>query len=315
MSADPMDSVQGSKPLVVAIVLTWNDVEMTSECIESVLANDYENLRVVLVDNGSETPCGEEVKRRFPGIELLSLPKNRGFTGGSNAGFDYALELHPRYIHLIGNDSVLSPTAISRLVLYLESAPKVGGASPLIFDQGPERMVQICGGSIDRNFAIIKRDDFHGPYESREWRTREAEFLPLVAVMFRANALRQVGTLDESLGTCWEDYDLLVRFADAGWSFVIVGDAEAVHKGRMTTGHRSPYIVYFLIRNRLICLWRYADLSQTVRRPIYLLLTLFLWPIRGNGWNLARQLAFARGILHFCLGIRGEGHAPADRSG
>ena len=87
----PADEEMAKQPLVVAVVLTWNDVEMTGRCVESVLASDYRPLRVLLVDNGSETPCGEEIQARFPSIELLVLPENQGFTGGSNRGIGRAL--------------------------------------------------------------------------------------------------------------------------------------------------------------------------------------------------------------------------------
>ncbi|MHC5065726.1 MAG: glycosyltransferase family 2 protein [Planctomycetota bacterium] len=305
-----MDSSANKPPKVAVVVLTWNDVEMTAECVASILANDYANFHVILVDNGSKEPCGERLKQRFPAIDMIALPQNRGFTGGSNAGIDWALRLDPKYVHLIGNDSTLAKDAIRKLVDHLEISPEVGGASPLLFNPGEERVVQLCGGSIDRDFAVIKRDDWHGPYEEREWPTRECEFIPFVAMMFRAEALRQVGTLDETFGTCWEDYDLLVRFADAGWKFAIVGDSEAVHKCNQTTGHQSPYIIYNLIRNRLICWRRYGKLSRALRRPIYLLRIFVWWPIKANGWSWERQRAYLRGVRHFFFGVRGEGHAP-----
>ncbi len=299
-----------NKPRVVVVVLTWNDVEMTADCISSILANDYPNFSLILVDNGSKDPCGQRLKERFPEIDLLVLPENRGFTGGSNAGIHRALEQDPKYVHLIGNDSTLAKDVIGKLVDHLEASPKVGGASPLLFNPGDERFVQLCGGRIDRDFAVITRDEFWGPYEKRDWPTRECEFIPFVAMMFRAEALRQVGTLDETFGTCWEDYDLLVRFADAGWRFAIVGDAEAVHQCNQTTGHQSPYIIYNLIRNRLICWRRYGKLSRALRRPFYLFRIYVWWPIKANGWSWQRQRAYLRGVRHFFMGVRGEGHAP-----
>ena len=51
-------------PLVVAVVLTWNDTTMTASCVESVLANDYPNLHLILVDNGSDEPCGRAIRDR-----------------------------------------------------------------------------------------------------------------------------------------------------------------------------------------------------------------------------------------------------------
>ena len=55
---------------VGAVVLTWNDTEMAGRCIESVLANDYPNTQIILVDNGSIEPCGEQLGARFPVVTL-----------------------------------------------------------------------------------------------------------------------------------------------------------------------------------------------------------------------------------------------------
>lgn len=302
------------QPLVIAVVLTWNDTEMTAECLESLMHSDYGNLQVILVDNGSATPCGKVLEERFPSIELLVLPKNRGFTGGSNAGIQLALERNPRYVHLIGNDSTIAPDAIPLLVAALEEQPEVGGASPLILYPGEERIVQYYWGSIDRDLATSERYDLDVPYDSRSWPTRETGFVPFIAVMFRAEALRAVGGFDERLGTCWEDFDLIVRFQDANWGFITVGAAEAVHKDSMTTGRHSPYITYHLTRNRLICLFRHARFRKTIRRPVFLLRT-FWWSFKSNGWSLSRHAAYARGVLHFMFGKRGEGHAPTSRDG
>ncbi len=303
-------------PLVVAVVLTWNDTDMTRECISSLLHSDYRNLHVLLVDNGSAKPCGATIKAEFPSIELLVLRENRGFTGGGNAGIRRALEFGPEYIHLIGNDSTFEQDTLSRLVAELNSCPDAGGASPLVLYPGDEQMVQYYWGTLDRDLARTERFDLNVPRTTRDWPTRKTEFVPFIAVMFRAEALRQVGVMDETLGTCWEDYDLTVRFQDAGWHFLTVGDALAVHKNSRTTGTHSPYITYYMVRNRLICLFRYRRSgSSTLRRLLFLLRT-FWWQFKSSGWtNWRCHLAYARGVLHFGLGLRGEGHAPKSRSG
>ncbi|HWA39378.1 MAG TPA: glycosyltransferase, partial [Burkholderiales bacterium] len=106
-----MTQAAAGAPLVVAAVLTWNDTEMTRACLRSVFASDYPNLRVVLVDNGSREPCGRRLKDEFPGLDLVELPENRGFTGGGNACLKRGLELGAAYVQLSGNDSVLAPEA------------------------------------------------------------------------------------------------------------------------------------------------------------------------------------------------------------
>jgi GT2 family glycosyltransferase len=310
------DDLEGPRaPLVVAVVITWNDVEMTARCIESVLASDHRPLRVLLVDNGSATPCGEELRGRFPGIELLVLPENRGFSGGANRGLTWALEQGADYIHLIGNDSTLASDAISKMVMALEQRPAVGGASPLLLHAESEKRVQFYIGTIERNRARHIHHHENLPYQSREWPTAPSEFVPFVAVMFRRQALEEAGMFDESFSTCWEDYDLCIRFNDAGWPFITVGDAEVVHLGSVTTGRFSPYITYYSTRNRLICLFRYAHPLALLREAPFITRTFYRQMKRYGIRNWACHKAFVRGVVDFVLGVRGACKVPLARSG
>jgi GT2 family glycosyltransferase len=302
-----------SPPLVVAAVLTWNDTEMTAACLRSVLASDYPNLRVVLVDNGSAEPCGQRLKQQFPQIELLELPENRGFTGGGNACLRRGLELGADYVQLIGNDCVLAKDAISNLVRELDSRPDAGGGSPLILDPGGQT-VQFYWATIDRNKCTHFHHEWGTRLDSRTWPTRESDFIPFICVMWRAKVLREIGLLDESLAICWEDYDYCVRLADAGYRLLVVTGARAEHRSGGTTGRYSPYITYYMVRNRLICLFRHAKLTGALRAAPWIIRS-FIHQARTNGKDWDKQRAMLLGGIDFLRGVRGAGRPPSSRKG
>lgn len=306
--------VQGL-PRVGAVVLTWNDTEMAGSCIESVLGSDYANLQVILVDNGSIEPCGKILGDRFPGLDVVVLPRNQGFTGGSNRGMERALELGCDYVFLLNNDTIVGSNAISVVVAEMEAREEVGLATPLLLLDQEKPVVGFYTGEIDRNVARHVHHESGTPVGARDWPTVETDFIPLCAAMFRASALRDVGLLDETLGTNWEDYDLCLRFNDAGWKLITVGTGQVRHLHGATTGKNSPYITYYMTRNRLICLFRYGSKAGILRRTPFILRT-FYWQVRGYGLgNLACHAAFLKGVLHFMLGVRGEGSPPRNRKG
>jgi GT2 family glycosyltransferase len=304
---------QSRSPLVVAAVLTWNDTEMTAACLRSVLASDYPNLKVVLVDNGSAEPCGQRLKREFPQIDLVELPENRGFTGGGNACLRRGVELGAEYVHLIGNDAVLAKDAIGHLVRELEARPEVGAASPLILDPGG-KTVQFYWAMLDRNRCLHLHQECGERLDSRAWPMRESVFIPFICPMFRSSMLRDIGLLDESLSTCWEDYDYCVRIADAGRRILVVTAARAEHRSGGTTGRYSPYITYYLVRNRLICLFRHAPAMGILRAAPWILRS-FIHQARTNGTDWAKQRAMLLGLLDFLMGVRGPGRPPTVRKG
>lgn len=302
-------------PLVVAVVLTWDDTELAARCIQSVLENDYRSLRVVLVDNGSASPCGSKLQQQFPSIEVVALPVNQGFTGGSNRGLERALELAADYVFLLNNDTIVDSKAISTLVAALEQRTDAGAATALLLLPGEEKRVGFYTGTIERDCAMHDHQEVNTPVASRDWPTVETEFAPACALLFRAAALREVGLFDERLGTNWEDYDLCVRFKDAGWPMLAVGNAQVVHLHGATTGRNSPYITYYYARNRLICLARYGRPWGILRRSLYILRS-FYWQVRSYGFaNWACHAAFVRGVVDFALGIRHERRVLRERNG
>ncbi len=312
-------SGEGNTPSVTAVVLTWNDTDMAGGCIASLLKNDHPSLHVILVDNGSATPCGEQLKERFPSIELLVLPENRGFTGGANAGLLHALESDSDYVFFLNNDTVIGETAVSALVRELEKDPAVGAAHALLLDaenEKGERIVQFYRSTLDREAGQHFHLDVGVPVTSQEWPVVRSDFIPASALMLRATALREVGVFDESFGTNWEDYDLCVRFLDRDWTLIVVGDAEVTHVGGATTGRLSPYIMYYHTRNRLICIYRHARRKELLRRFPYVFRVLTWHHMKEYGFtNWACHMAALRGFIDFLFGVRGIGHPPTNRRG
>jgi GT2 family glycosyltransferase len=300
-------------PKVVAVVLTWKDIDMTATCVDSLLATGYPGLGIVVVDNGSNPPGCPILKQRFPCIDPVQLPENLGFTGGCNRGLTRAMELGADYIFLLNNDTIVGQKAIEQLVQAMERMPDVGQASALLLHPGAEKRVGFTQCKISRASTGQKRIHENELLSDVHRKVFEGDFVPACAVMFRPQALNRVGLFDETLFTNWEDYDLCCRLVDGGWRIITVGTAEVVHAHGQTTGRISPFITYLFTRNRLICLFRYGKPGAILRQSPRIL-RQFSWQIRGYGLtNWPAHRAFVRGVTDFLLGVRGKGHLPTDR--
>jgi GT2 family glycosyltransferase len=249
-------------PKVVAVVLTWNDIDMTTTCVDSLLASGYPGLGIVVVDNGTNPPSCPILKQRFPSIETVQLPENLGFTGGCNRGLTRAMELGADYIFLLNNDTIVGEQAIEQLVQAMERdargrAGKRGAALSRCREARRVHPLQDLPG-FDPPGAHARRTNC---FRTSIARSMKVDFVPACAVMFRPQALKAVGLFDETLFTNWEDYDLCCRLVDSGWRIITVGTAEVVHAHGQTTGRISPFITYLFTRNRLICLFRYGKVG------------------------------------------------------
>ncbi len=300
-------------PYVIAVILTWNDTEMTSRCIESIESGNYPAADIVVVDNGTNPPSCQMLKKRFPHIETVQLDRNYGFTGGCNRGIERALDMGADYVFLLNNDTIVHADAIQHLTDAMEQRPDAAMASAVLLRPGEEKRMDFHSGVIVPDCAY--HSHLHeGELLTEEYRaTVETGFAPACAVMFRPEALREVGLFDERLFTNWEDYDLCCRFLRKGYKLLTVGQAEVIHAHGQTTGHISPFITYFFTRNRLICLFRYGKPLGILRHSLHYMRTLY-WQVRAYGFaNWPAHKAFIRGIWDFLAGVRGEGGAPADR--
>ena len=119
-----------SLPRVAAVVLTYNRWDLIRTCLPTVLAQDWPNLDVRVVDNGSTDGTPEKLAAEFPGVKVLALPENLGFAGANNAGALWCQDVD--YLALISNDVRLPKDFIRRLVDVLERTPRAAAAEPQV---------------------------------------------------------------------------------------------------------------------------------------------------------------------------------------
>jgi GT2 family glycosyltransferase len=295
---------------VVAVVLTWNDVELTRACLRSLGESAWPGLTVVVVDNGSAKPVREPLQAEFQGVDFVRLERNQGFAGGCNRGIERALQHGADFVFLLNNDTIVQRDAVPQLVRAMQDRPQAGIASAILLNPGEPRTVQSYRGWLDRDRAAIRRPDEDQLLAAEHRATVACEFVSACAILLRTTALQQVGLFDERLFVNWEDYDLCVRMADAGWELLMVGTAEVVHRRHQTTGTTSPYITYFSTRNQLICLARHGRLPALIWNLPYIARS-FYWRVRDYGLtNLQCHRASLWAWIDFCTGVRGLGHAP-----
>ena len=112
-------------PLVSVGIGTYNHKQFIGECIDSVLAQDYENIEIVIADDGSIDGTREilqEYRRKNPHkITLLLSPNNQGITKNANLAH---FNCKGKYAALIDGDDIILPEKIKIQVAYMEAHPK-----------------------------------------------------------------------------------------------------------------------------------------------------------------------------------------------
>jgi GT2 family glycosyltransferase len=249
-------SGQDHNSKVSIIILNWNRLKDTIECLESVRKMDYPNYEVILVDNGSTDDSPEKLKGLFPEVILIQNKENLGFTGGNNIGMKRALKNGADYVWLLNNDTVVEPDTLNKLVDAGESNPKIGLLSPVIYHHSDPSKIQFCGSYFDFNSFSVTRFKDLLEYESNK--TKDISLWG-TALLIKSEVIKKIGLLNERYFAYWEDVDYSFRSLKAGYVNNVVSDASISHKLDIIKGtkiRKSLYWFYYMTRNEF---WFFRD--------------------------------------------------------
>jgi GT2 family glycosyltransferase len=207
------------------LVLNWNNWEDTNDCLASLKSLDYDDWKLIVIDNGSTDGSVGRIRERFPEVEIMELGDNCGFAKGNNAGIRVALERGAEYVWLLNNDTTVDPNSLSALVKRAETDPKIGAVgSAIYYAREPERLQVWGGGNID--FWLGRSRHFIRPVADRR-----IQYLMGASLLLRRPILKSLGLLDEGFFMFWEDSDYGFRLRKAGLILAVAPESKVLHKG------------------------------------------------------------------------------------
>ena len=275
--------MSANEPRVSIIILNWNGLEATRECLLSLRKMDYRNFEVVVVDNGSVDSSPERLAEEFPEIRLIRNGRNLGFAGGCNAGMRDALARGAPYALLLNNDTVVAPDFLSQLMVVAEGDPKIGALNPKIyFFDRPDR-INYAGGVHKWWRLFPKTIGLREKDEGQFSQLQEVTFLSGCAMLIKAEVLRRIGVFEEVYFHFYEDIEWSLRATRAGFKCVFVPGAMIWHKEHFDTSrnHRNGFIEFYLARNNIVFARKHVPFR--------------LWPLKMpffGAWMLYRTLVF-----------------------
>ena len=99
------------KPLVSVIIPTFNRATMVVEAVDSVLAQSYQPLEIIVVDDGSTDDTAVRLSGYGERIKVIRRPLNRGVSAARNCGIRQSCG---HYLALLDSDDLWLPDKIER---------------------------------------------------------------------------------------------------------------------------------------------------------------------------------------------------------
>jgi N-acetylglucosaminyl-diphospho-decaprenol L-rhamnosyltransferase len=240
------------KETIGICVLNWNAGSVLLCCVRQLQAA-RRGLRshLVVVDNASSDDSVASLRGEIPGLAIIQNNANLGYAAGNNVGARYLLELGCEILLFVNPDVTLPAESLTSLVETLAADPSAGcaGGVPLtplgvakaaarrrpstiqkIVAYGPLKRVPLLGQTC-RGHWIFAADLNDG---ARVYSVMGP------CLVFRADAFRQIGGLDENTFLYEEEFIIAERLRACGWGVVVSTAAPYFHQGGLSAS-KMPY--------------------------------------------------------------------------
>ena len=270
-------------PDVDCVVVNRDGGEAFFAALSSLRAQAGVDVSIVVVDNASRPAERERLAREFKESRVVAFSRNLGFAGAANEGI---ARTRSPFVLLVNNDAVLAPDYAARLAARLTLDDRLAAVQGLVLTEDGCR-VDTAGLDWNRRGEAVPILAGARPEEAPE-AVFEVSGVSATATLYRRTALDSVAPQGEiferSFFAYYEDVDLSLRLARAGWRFACDPQARCRHEGSRT-GRRTPARrALWTARNRWRTLFRNFD-SRLLARNLFPLLRADLAHVRAMGWK------------------------------
>lgn len=232
-------------PLVSVCVPAYNHEKYVAECIQSIIDQDYKNIELIIINDGSKDKTDEVIKsyeqkcqERFVRFEYRNR-ENKGLSSTLNEMLDWS---KGKYFTGIASDDILLFNKISLLVYELEklgdSYAVAFGNAKFIDDNSKELYLDKLTGmptSKDKGIELFldyytynrdldyKNKNIFGSYKT----LLEGNYLPAMSYVIVLEKIKEIGAWTS--GNTIEDWELWLKLSKK-YKFIFVDQSVALYR-------------------------------------------------------------------------------------
>jgi len=242
-------------PKLLVILLNYRTAPMTLRAAQAALADMPSEAEMVIVDNASGDGSAQELAQgvaqmgQGARVRLICSEVNGGFGAGNNIGLTAGMSdgSAPDFFYVLNSDAFPDAGCIATLMAHLDAHPRAGFAASHVRGEDdidhrsafrfPTILGEFEGGARLGIFTRLLRPWVIAPPQPTE--AAVVDWVAGASVIMRAKMLDEIGGFDETFFLYFEETDLMLRAARAGWECWYVPQARVVHIGSVSTGMRE----------------------------------------------------------------------------
>lgn len=222
------------------IIPVWNKLELTQECLDSVIKNTTIPFRLIIIDNNSDKETEDYLKslKDRDGLEVILIrnEQNLGFVKAVNQGIKVS---SAEYVCLLNNDTLVREKWLREMINIAKNNPRVGVVNP--------------GG-----------EDAYSNVQELSGKWVEVGFASGFCMLIKREVIENIGLFDEAYGPgFWEETDYCQRAKNAGYLCASAKASCVYHHAHRTFEAWEKNRVYDLFeRNKEIFTQRWGKILQ-----------------------------------------------------
>lgn len=253
------------------VILSFDLPQHTEKAVISCL-RFKDPSEIILVHNGSSAKNVQNLKTKFPQIRHLTLSQNQHFSGGANAGINFAFQLMKSSLPLQSETQsnlglpeehdTQDQSSLLKWVLFITndcSLEQIGSRpfqaglwAPLIFARSKNRIDSLGAQIRPMSFKLRHcRTD-------QEFNDSQFRYVPGTAFWIDEQTWIESKGFDTSLQTYWEDVDLSLRLQQQKLHIGLHSQTQILHGIGKTCHSNSYYTSYLFQRNRKKIIQKYS---------------------------------------------------------
>lgn len=261
-------------PLVSVLICTYNRADHLKKCLDSIMDQTYDNFEVIII-NGPSTDETNNLLKKYP-FKCIQQINKSGLSAARNLGVK---EAKGEIIAFIDDDAVADKNWIKSYVRKYDDE-KVGGVGGKIYSEYKGKLFEYKKNQVNR-FGVLDKERVNTSRNDWFYTTCGCN------MSFRRKVLEEIGGFDEYYDYWFDETDVSVRIAKAGYKIEFEKKAIVFHylaDGPSRANkwyHKGQKQIYFTFKNfgneLSIEKILFEDFKHYIYDMIYITVLLFLF--------------------------------------